>query len=131
MDKKSIKNYVCNVCLNQLKDCECEYAPDTLIQIDERMQYAIRTLNYKGWVTNYCCEGHWEDNKNGFVYPYIQFELGYNLPSVPIGWTAKKNGGHFHVSIGLRANSKTELNEKKKIAFDNLNTWVDDLENNF
>ncbi|MCR5144150.1 MAG: hypothetical protein K6B67_02430 [Lachnospiraceae bacterium] len=57
--------------------------------IDEGMRYAIAVLNEKGYETNYCCEGHYNEKYECYVGAYISFkesipkELFPKLPSFP------------------------------------------------
>ena len=59
---KDINNYVCPKCFYKLNECKCEFAPWELIMIDDKIQYIIRILNKKGYLTTSSCESHYNEN---------------------------------------------------------------------
>lgn len=133
------KDYVCNNCFYQLDKCNCAFDPLVLIQIDENIQYAVRLLNEKGYATECCCEGHYDDKiKGGYIY--ISFAQRYAPHVFPDGWKISRDNNKYHptISVGMRikSNSKIEsrrkkqFEAKKKEAINNLNKWADSLGTN-
>ena len=54
-----------------------------LFEIDELMIEPIRILNYKEYITKFCCSGHsYSSSKRA----YISFHNEIRLPSIPKGW---------------------------------------------
>ena len=67
------------------------FSLDNSFECDAIIAPIIALLNIKGYTTTFCCEGHWEwlDNSHTSAtidIPYITFEVGLHLPSVPEGW---------------------------------------------
>lgn len=120
--EKSSKNYVCGVCFHRVEDCTCEVAPWELIGIDYEIQYAIRTLNTKGYMTHMSCAGHY-NGKNNPVQGYIT--LRDKVPNAPMGWTERtytRRLDYFFVP-----KDKTEYKQMLKEKIEALNEWVDAL----
>lgn len=136
MKHTKYEDYVCAYCFNQLPQCTCDCGNFTLIQIDENIQYAVRVLNEKGWITQFCCEGHYTEGGKGDVL-YIAFDKWIELPSVPVGWELKKHGDTIMIECDCKSKSKVaekrkaQFEEKKRIALENLNSWVESLDVNF
>lgn len=42
--------------------------------IDEEMRYAIYNLNRKGYLTAYCCQGHWLESRQAYCGAYLGFK---------------------------------------------------------
>ena len=47
-----------------------------LVEIDDEIVDSVKLFNNKGWITNFCCAGHYypEDEYVPFSYPYISFK---------------------------------------------------------
>lgn len=136
MRKINYTDYVCDKCFYQLPDCKCyKFIAPTLIEVDEKIQYAVRVLNQKGWKTRYSCEGHFdEDDQVGQIY--IAFDKDVKLPSAPEGWHIELGPLLLDIECrcgkGLKETEKTQeqFNEEKEKALKHLNYWVDNLEIN-
>lgn len=117
-----IKGHVllCPKCWNQLDKCDCLYWPRYAVEIDDNIATAISLLNQKGYVTTYCCSGHY---KNGVAY--IAFAYMYDF-DVPEGWYRSFNGSIHQIDlyddISESEFNIIQANEMKKI----LN-WVERL----
>ena len=126
--RKNWKSFVCPKCFNQINNCTCKFIPDYLIGIDEEMQYAIKILNQKRYVTQYCCCGHTnvktEDGKY-FLSMYIQFANNIDIVSVPDGWNKDRNNAIY--SKIYYPKTKKLFYEIQKQELEKLNKWVDGL----
>lgn len=61
-----------------------------VVEIDELIAPTIIILNQKGYMTEFCCSGHWY-NKSTFK-PYIKFVDKENTPEmIPDGWDFEGN----------------------------------------
>lgn len=69
------RNFVCSTCFQQLPECNCRFFPWNLIFIDVGMQEAVRIFNKKGYITNGCCEGHYDAEHGESVY--VSFVVDY------------------------------------------------------
>lgn len=117
---KRYKDYVCPNCFKRLTQCNCNSAPWELIQIDAKIQDAIRVLNGKGYYTRYSCEGHY-NGKKGVVEGYILFDVTPN--NCPQGWRKSKNRIYYHV----KPMSKKEFIEEQEKNIEALNKWANEL----
>jgi len=73
--KNEIVNLTENIKIDQhlnftYKCCKCGHDAE---EIDEKMFYNVIKLNKMGFYTDYCCEGHSEDDKNMDSGTYIKF----------------------------------------------------------
>lgn len=68
-------------------ECPNLVCKDVMIEVDEQILPVIKILNNKGYSTVGSCSGHCYDND---TIPYIEFEKGISLPSVPAGWRLNK-----------------------------------------
>ena len=84
-DKKNIRNYVCPSCFERLENCKCKFAPWSLMMVDENIQEVIRILNQKAYITNGCCESHYDGNP----ILYVSFIEPYNI-GLPEGFAFSK-----------------------------------------
>ncbi len=74
-------SYVCPHCFNEVENCTCRSYPYTLIQIDKLMVPIIKELNYKGYMTMYCCAGHPDyQTKGDNPFIDIMFKEDYVFP---------------------------------------------------
>ena len=91
-----------------------------LIEIDELMIPTIKILNQKGYITKFCCSGHYYgQHSNG----YIMFEEGVDIPKLPSGWTKETHGNYITIRSS-RKYRKPSLRDFKKIC-DNAKMLVD------
>ena len=95
-----------------------------VVEIDELMIPVIKTLNEKGYCTEYCCSGHYGD---GYTNTYIKFSEWVELPEeLPDGFVYEERGNV------IRKNYVDNLKKKKKY-IEILNTtkdlikWADNL----
>ena len=85
-DSKFLKETDEGYCCPDL-ECNCGHAP--LVEIDELMVHAMRTLNRKGYTTRFCCSGghKWKQSQRA----YVMFEFGHMPDTLPEGWEIDKN----------------------------------------
>ena len=95
-----------------------------VVEIDELMIPVIKTLNEKGYCTEYCCSGHYGD---GYTNTYIKFSEWVELPEeLPNGFVYEERGNV------IRKNYVDNLHPNKKY-IEILNTakdlieWADNL----
>lgn len=76
---------VCNKCFNTKENCYCINA--WFVEIDDNIYPVIKKLNYLGYKTLFCCEGHIGDNIS--MQAYIVFDCDKNIKmfdELPNGW---------------------------------------------
>ena len=95
-----------------------------VVEIDELMIPVIKTLNEKGYCTEYCCSGHYGD---GYTNTYIKFSEWVELPEeLPNGFVYEERGNV------IRKNYVDNLHPNQKY-IEILNTtkdlieWADNL----
>ena len=95
-----------------------------VVEIDELMIPVIKTLNEKGYCTEYCCSGHYGD---GYTNTYIKFSEWVELPEeLPDGFVYEERGNV------IRKNYVDNLHPNQKY-IEILNTtkdlieWADNL----
>ena len=95
-----------------------------VVEIDELMIPVIKTLNEKGYCTEYCCSGHYGD---GYTNTYIKFSEWVELPEeLPDGFVYEERGNV------IRKNYVDNLHPNEKY-IEILNTakdlieWADNL----
>ena len=95
-----------------------------VVEIDELMIPVIKTLNEKGYCTEYCCSGHYGD---GYTNTYIKFSEWVELPEeLPDGFVYEERGNV------IRKNYLDNLHPNEKY-IEILNTakdlieWADNL----
>ena len=95
-----------------------------VVEIDELMIPVIKTLNEKGYCTEYCCSGHYGD---GYTNTYIKFSEWVELPEeLPNGFVYEERGNV------IRKNYVDNLHPNEKY-IEILNTtkdlieWADNL----
>lgn len=91
--------------------------------VDNKLQEAIRKLNQKRYFTVDCCEGHYH-----FSIPntYISFVRPVKLPNIPNGFQYEKDGNVIRKIYNVE--TKQEFEEAQREAIQNINNWVDALE---
>ena len=77
---------ICPKCWKREKYCECENRSS--IELDYNMVTIIKTLNLKGFRTEFCCGGHPDKQ---FTEIYIQFKEQYQFNSLPKDFIYKPN----------------------------------------
>ena len=95
-----------------------------VVEIDELMVPVIKTLNEKGYCTEYCCSGHYGD---GYTNTYIKFSEWVELPEeLPEGFVYEERGNV------IRKNYIDNLHPNEKYieilnATKDLIEWADNL----
>ena len=90
-----------------------------VVEIDELMIPVIKTLNEKGYCTEYCCSGHYGD---GYTNTYIKFSEWVELPEeLPDGFVYEERGNV------IRKNYVDNLHPNEKY-IEILNTANDPIE---
>ena len=90
-----------------------------VVEIDELMIPVIKTLNEKGYCTEYCCSGHYGD---GYTNTYIKFSELVELPEeLPDGFVYEERGNV------IRKNYVDNLHPNQKY-IEILNTTKDLIE---
>lgn len=128
---------------NQIKVLEiCIIYNNNFVEIDENILNVIIALNKKGYATKFCCEGHidYDDSgiETGITAPYIAFEDGIHLPSIPEDWELdittelmnddyKLINGNWESIYAMEAAYATDFYSAKFNALINLYDWVKDL----
>lgn len=101
-----------------------------LVEIDELMIPTIQILNQKGYITEFCCSGHYTLSNN--CRTYIRFEDGIDIPSVPNGFKKENVGKHVTIESFI-SSGKPGLTGFYKIC-DNakiLAKWANSLHRNY
>lgn len=127
-NQKTIKNNIC-----KQKDCHGD-----IVEIDELFVPIVVELNKKGYITKYCCGGHYTAK-----YPnsYIYFEDNVKLPNLPEGYKYDEdlypNVDWDKINITQRTtirilfNKDKEFGELSRDIFNNaiqVLGWVEDLD---
>jgi hypothetical protein len=123
---------ICRECFNI--HCMCKNKKK--FECDELMLFPIKTLNQKGYRTDFCCSGHITDKKLHFIRTYILFKEIYDFKK-PLGFllenekTPYYHGGTKRTCISKTTDIQEQDYEKQlKIIFKNikiLNKWVKEL----
>ena len=94
----------------------------TLIEIDELMIPIIQILNQKGYITKYCCSGHYD-----YIHPnsYIMFEDWVELPYIPDGFIKEEKEEGENIIIRSTLPLRTPTLEDFKSICDNAKTLLD------
>lgn len=126
--EKNCNSYVCPSCFNQIKNCVCSSAPYFLIGVDELIQYAVKILNQKHYVTAQSCAGHltMNENKEYVLNIYITFDgcINTNYITPPEGWTKTRSGIYLKTK---NFKNKFAFLKAQKNEIIKLNNWVDEL----
>lgn len=93
----------------------------TLIEVDELMIPIIQILNDKGYITKYCCSGHYDGHHPN---AYIMFEDWVELPSIPKGFK-KDDDCSGHVVIRSTLPPRTPLLDDFKSICNNAKILLD------
>lgn len=99
-----------------------------LIEVDELLIPTIKLLNDKGYTTNYCCSGHY-NNHNPRCY--ILFAEGIDIPNVPKRFKKVKFGNC--ISLESLYSSKRQSYRDFYEICDNVKSllkWAINLPNN-
>lgn len=118
-------DYVCQFCFLPLGKCECEVSwHRRLVHIDRGIQEVIATLNRKGYVTEYCCEGH-APNYSTYLTFRNDYGIGEKLPT-PEGFKYVKRGYQLEA---IRPKKATEevLAKIKAERIASLLAWAEEL----
>ena len=95
-----------------------------VVEIDELMIPVIKTLNEKGYCTEYCCSGHYGD---GYTNTYIKFSEWVELPEeLPDGFVYEERGNVIRKNYvdNLHPNQKyIEILNTTKVLIE----WADNL----
>ena len=119
-------DYVCPNCFKSLIECECEYAPYRLINIDRNIQDQIRILNNKGYMTTYCCESHCVTDSI-YISFAVNYGIGDELP-IPEGFVFKKNNNGLYYTYKNKKNlDNKKFFEIKNKQLDILLNWCKEL----
>lgn len=111
------------------------------VEIDRRVLYAVQNLNIKGYITEYCCEGHSKYNTGYITFSESMYAMLENLDS-PEGWyfespakysykyddngnVSEKMASHFDPRPCIRYKSDDDKSSNDHIYA--LNRWVDSL----
>ena len=119
---KNINNYVCPFCFNQIQNCTCDFAPYSLIMVDNKLQKAVRELNQKKYFTVDCCEGHFNFN---IPNTYISFVKPIKLSHIPNGFKYEKDGNVIRKIYHVETKQEFEIEQKN--AIQDIETWVENL----
>ena len=71
------KTYVCESCFNiqrQLRKIKCSECKSKMFYCDEWISPTIQLLNRKGYLTEYCCSGHYDSEYEIVCGTYIKFK---------------------------------------------------------
>lgn len=125
-NKDSYMNYVCPYCFHTLNKCTCNlFPPYHLILIDRNIQEHIRILNYKGYKTIGCCEGHKTTCLNTYIAFANDFFKGLDMP---YGFNYDKKRRIVTISYSTKL-TEEEMEECKKDNLDTLLEWCKTLPN--
>lgn len=124
-DKSIYENYVCPSCFNQMDKCTCDVFPNYyLIWIDKGIQEHIKTLNDKGYDTEYSCESH--EPKNIIYITFCkEHGIGNNIP-IPEGFKYTKSRCHLEHRYDKKMSMEDFEKEKQK-HLDILLEWCRNL----
>lgn len=116
--------------------------------IDKGFRQIIKGLNDKGWVTRYCCEGHYDEDRDRYVFAYLYFDAPIPIEFQPIldsytlvdekdwckrlrnksAYSWKKNEQVFYwVGSGYKKMTMGEKFEEHNKFLNDLQNWVDNL----
>lgn len=123
MYEKNLKNYVyvCPRCFNKIKECTCDFFPDSLVQLDRNIWPIIKVLNEKWYFTENCCEGHIGANE----MMYILFRKTYKIKTPPPkGFEG--NGSGLRAKITGSSDQAKKRNKRRLL--NSLYEWACELE---
>lgn len=89
----------------------------SIVELDELIAPTIITLNQKGYLTKFCCSGHWYADLNPYIYFYDYcmpkeipkpFSKEYNSEEIPTTMRARysKNEKESRYEFVLRINKE-------------------------
>ena len=114
--------------INELFDeiwCPKTNCCGTLIEVDELLIPTIKILNNKGYITKFCCSGHYTGQH---PRAYITFYEGIDVPSIPNGFKKEMFNNCVCIETTLPFRKPT-IGDFYKIC-DNAKTllkWADNL----
>lgn len=102
------------------------------MEIDDGFAYIIQQLNIKGYITRYCCSGHYgyqtqEPNEDDFTGGYIYFDKPYKFKNIPKD-VVQDNSHILRFNFKSRPNTRERFDEINKF-INNIADWVDELPN--
>lgn len=88
---------VCKKCFYVFKQCTCKNKKS--FECDELMVHIIKSLNLKGYKTEYCCSGHVysENYDTSYIGTYILFNKLYKFKSIPKGFIQEDEDKPFEL----------------------------------
>lgn len=95
--------------------------------IDVELYDVIKTLNDKGYPTQFCCAGHDHDRLgDGYMHGYIFFDRVFELPSLPkFSYLCRE---HDWQGRGLTFRWESKSEKGKTIKMKRLLRWAESLE---
>jgi hypothetical protein len=128
---------ICSKCFNV--HCKCKNKKR--FECDELLVFAIKTLNQKGYKTDFCCSGHIVDkNTKDHIQTYITFKKIYDFKKKPTGFTLENEKVPYRPRVAKRTyiGKITDIplqdyEAQTKLIFKNiqiLNRWVKELDVN-
>lgn len=98
-----------------------------IIEIDELMLLPITILNKKGYMTEFCCAGHYYDN---IVNTYIKFSDNYKFPHLPKGFKLESESYNNTIRKKYDYIDLSDYERCKEIIQTSLDLleWVDGLD---
>lgn len=139
-----MKWYLCSECFNVFRSenikientwaipCVLACCGGYMFEIDEEMIDPIRTLNMKGYATDFCCAGHAYDGSGAGGYVSFNVDFVPNLESLPKGWYRCK----YSLTPTIRYDFKKESCYTDRVKtvhkkIEALMKWSDELPANF
>jgi hypothetical protein len=129
---------ICSKCFNV--HCKCKNKKK--FECDELLIFAIKTLNEKGYKTDFCCSGHIIDKKltPPHIQTYILFKKIYNFKKIPANFIIEHEEKPYRPRVSKRTyigritNLPTrDYESQTKLIFKNIqeiNKWVRGLDVN-
>ena len=111
---------------NDWNQCPKNNCDGYIVDIDEEILPQIMLLNSKGYITQYCCQGHMN---NSVVRLYILFEENYEFNELPKGFILEDDT-YNRTCISFKPKSKNDKQKYKELlkARIDLYNWVCKLE---
>lgn len=121
-------DYVCERCFHTPMECTCEFKPWNLRFIDRGVQDHVRILNEKGYITNGCCESHYNSNSVNINICFIRdYGFGKTLP-LPEGFkTMKSKHTVIYEYKNIKKITEEDMNAQKEVYLNRLLEWCKNL----